>query len=152
LLFASSFNILAEIRSVAMAIDGGCLCGQVRYHSDSSPLFTALCHCTHCQKQSGSAFSIIVAVKARSLEILGDIKAFSDKGGDDRAVSRQFCPTCGSALFTVGDGAPGVTFIKAGTLDDTAQLEPTMALWCESRQPWVKLDVPLRQFDRQPQN
>ena len=36
-------------------ISGGRLCGAVRYQCSAEPLGTAICHCTHCQKVSGSA-------------------------------------------------------------------------------------------------
>ena len=42
-------------------IKGGCLCGQVRYTANAEPAFTGVCHCKNCQKQAGSAFSIVVA-------------------------------------------------------------------------------------------
>ena len=48
-------------------ISGGCLCGAVRYECNAEPLGTAICHCTHCQKVSGSAFSVNVVVPAPSL-------------------------------------------------------------------------------------
>ena len=43
-------------------IVGGCLCGKVRYASTADPVMTAVCHCKDCQKQAGTAFSVIVAV------------------------------------------------------------------------------------------
>src|SRR5262245_64183152 len=48
-------------------ISGGCLCGAVRYEWSAEPLGTAICHCTHCQKVSGSAFSVNVVIPAPSL-------------------------------------------------------------------------------------
>ena len=46
---------------------GGCLCGGVRYASEAEPVLTALCHCRHCQKQTSSAFSVLVALPKGSL-------------------------------------------------------------------------------------
>ena len=43
-------------------IEGGCLCGKVRYTATAEPVATALCHCTHCQKHTGSAFAALFAV------------------------------------------------------------------------------------------
>ena len=43
-------------------IEGGCLCGAVRYRSDAEPLMQVVCHCETCRKNSGSAFSMNVAV------------------------------------------------------------------------------------------
>jgi hypothetical protein len=52
-------------------ISGGCLCGAVRYECNAEPLGTAICHCTHCQKVSGSAFSVnVVASLATETEAL----------------------------------------------------------------------------------
>ena len=48
-----------------MKIEGGCLCGKVRYAGEAEPIFAGLCHCTHCQKHNGSAFSGVVAVPNR---------------------------------------------------------------------------------------
>ena len=43
-------------------ITGGCLCGQLRYAANTEPVFSAVCHCKTCQKQSGTAFNIVIAV------------------------------------------------------------------------------------------
>ena len=51
-------------------LTGGCLCGSVRYECDATPLGTAVCHCTHCQKVSGSAFSVNVLVPAAGVVAL----------------------------------------------------------------------------------
>ena len=49
-------------RRITMHIEGGCLCGSIRYTCDAEPALTANCHCKHCQRQSGSAFSTIIGV------------------------------------------------------------------------------------------
>jgi len=41
---------------------GGCLCGQVRYSANADPAIVAVCHCKNCQKQTGTAFSVLVGV------------------------------------------------------------------------------------------
>ena len=43
-------------------INGSCLCGNVSYECSAEPSMTAICHCKNCQKQTGTAFSIILAV------------------------------------------------------------------------------------------
>ena len=55
-------------------------------------------------------------------------------------VQRLFCGNCGSPIVSYSDGLPGVAFIKAGTLEDTSWLKPTMEIWCETAQPWVPID------------
>jgi len=51
-------------------IEGRCLCGDVRYTSAAEPVVVALCHCTHCQRQSGGAFSVNVGVPKGALTVL----------------------------------------------------------------------------------
>ena len=52
-------------------IQGRCLCGAVRYRSDAAPLLTAICNCKNCQRQTGTAFSILVAVPKGALIMEG---------------------------------------------------------------------------------
>src|SRR5262249_6734944 len=78
------------------------------------------------------------------------LRTYDDVGGSGRAVRRQFCGNCGSQIVSATDAAPDVAFIKAGTLDDTSSLMPTMEIWCETAQPWVKLDGARQQVGRNP--
>ena len=128
---------------------GGCLCGRVRYSAEAEPLLTPICYCTHCQKQSGAAFSVNVVVPRAALSIEGEPKTFEDRGASGRPVHRRFCPDCGSPVVSeldALDARPGVAFIKAGTLDDTGWLRPTAEIWCESEQPWVRQGGERRRF------
>jgi hypothetical protein len=123
-------------------LDGSCLCGKVTYSCDAEPLATAACHCKDCQKQTGTAFSIVVAVPRDTLDIRGDsLGSFTTVGTDTgREVLRQFCRECGSPIVSLGAAAPALAFIKAGTLDDTSWLDPQMHIWSDSAQPWFGLE------------
>jgi len=113
---------------------GGCLCGAVRYESDAAPLATAICHCTHCQRTSGSAFSVNVVLPRDKLNISGTTAAYHDKGESGAPVIRHFCPTCGSSLLS--ELSSGLAAIKAGTLDDASGLTPSIQIWTRSAQKW----------------
>lgn len=130
---------------------GGCLCSAVRYACDAEPVLTALCHCRHCQKQTSAPYSIVVAVPAGSLAIeRGTLRTFADTGDSGQPVERSFCPECGSPIRSRVAVLPDLEFIKAGTLDDTSWLTPTMELWCETAQPWVRPDPARQLFERNP--
>lgn len=118
---------------------GGCLCGDVRYEVTGDPVGTYVCHCTHCQRQAGSAFSIIIGVPEAALAVTGETRSYADSGENGGAVERQFCPRCGSPLFSLVGSTPGLVWVKAGTLDDTSALKPAAQLWTRSRQPWVEI-------------
>jgi len=129
---------------------GGCLCGKIRYTSAAEPVMTAICHCKNCQKQAGTAFSIIVAVPKGTLSITGPLKTYNETGSSGKPVHRNFCPECGSPITTDVEAMPDLVFIKAGTLDDTSALAPTMEIFCDSAQPWTAGDNKLQKFARAP--
>ena len=131
-------------------LEGGCLCGSVRYSASGEPAMTAVCHCTHCQKQTGTSFSVIVGVPDDSLAVSGTLKVVEDTGESGQPVHRKFCPECGSPILSTVDVVPGISFIKAGTLDDPSWLEPSVEIWCRSAQPWVAHPETTRKFDTDP--
>jgi hypothetical protein len=123
-------------------LDGSCLCGKVTYTCAAEPLAVAACHCTDCQRQTGTSFSIIVGVPRDALHIQGDsLASFTTVGTDTgQEVSRRFCPECGSPVMSLADAMPELAFIKAGTLHDTSWLDPQLHVWCDSAQPWIPLE------------
>ena len=123
---------------------GGCLCGQVRYSANAEPAFVGVCHCTHCQKQTGTAFSVLVGVPKSAMKTQGRLKIFHDKGDSGQPVERSFCPECGSPIFSDVAVVPGVAFIKAGTLDDTTWLEPKVHVYCDSAERWTHIPEPAK--------
>ena len=131
-------------------IVGGCLCGKIRYTGTTDPVMTAICHCKNCQKQAGTAFSVIVAVPKTTLTISGPLKTYNETGSSGKPVHRNFCPECGSPITTDVEVMPDLVFIKAGTLDDTAALAPTMEIFCSSAQPWTSRENKLQKFERAP--
>lgn len=120
-------------------MEGGCLCGQVRYHLEAEPLAVVSCHCRNCQRQSGSALSIVVAVERAALQVTGTLKTFEDRGSSGQAVYRRFCPECGSPVLTDTPAAEaqGTIFIKGGTLDHAQDLVPTTHYWTERAHRWI---------------
>lgn len=120
---------------------GGCLCGAVRYEVKWPPIATAVCHCINCQKQAGSALSVIAVFPRDGLSINGTLTLYEDKGESGLPVWRRFCGTCGSPVTSDTPGAQeqGIIFLKAGTLDDAHDLEPTRHYWTSSAQSWFKL-------------
>ena len=121
-------------------LDGRCLCGNVTYSCEGEAMATLLCHCTDCQRQTGTAFSIVVGLPADALEVRGDtlamVKTLGEAHGGE--TERNFCSACGSPIFSLSPAFPAVAWLKAGTLDDTSWLEPQVEVWGRSAQPWVE--------------
>lgn len=131
---------------------GGCLCGGVRYEFNAEPAMTAVCHCTHCQKTSGSAFSVILGVPADSVRVTKSetLATFKDMGTSGKHVLRKFCNACGAPVISDAAAFPGILFIKAGTLDDTSSIKPGLHIWTASAQPWVAIDETAKHFSGNP--
>lgn len=126
-----------------MTQTGSCLCGDIRYSFEGDPLMCVTCHCKNCQKQAGSALSIIIGVPEDAITIVGEPKTYNDTGDSGATVRRQFCGNCGSPVFTRVESPPGLMFVKAGTLDDTSQLNPAFHCYTKSKQEWIGLgDIP----------
>ena len=118
-------------------VAGSCLCGSVKYESDAEPQMVAVCHCSHCQKTSGSAFSVNLAMPADSVHMSGKIASYEDTGTSGKPVIRMFCSKCGSSLASDVKAFPGLLLVKAGTLDDASWVKPGLEIWTESAQDWV---------------
>lgn len=117
---------------------GGCLCGAVRYSVKWPPVLVATCHCRNCQKQAGSALSVVAFLKREQLEVSGTLSTYEDVGTSGDRVYRKFCGQCGSPVITETPSATadGNIFIKAGTLDDCSDLAPSLHFWTKSAQDW----------------
>lgn len=122
-----------------MKIDGGCHCGFIAYEGEADPDKAAICHCTDCQKLSGSAFRTVVPVPDTSFKMTGGAPTVYVKTGDSGNKRQQaFCPKCGSPIFSAppGDG-PKTYFVRVGTINQRDRFVPKAQVWARSRQGWV---------------
>jgi hypothetical protein len=134
---------------------GGCLCGAARYAITQPPLVAYTCHCTACQRLTGSAFSSAIAVVAEAFRFSGgEMRAFQRATDSGRISTRWVCAGCG--VWICGGPKPGtaepntLVFVRAGTLDDTSWLRPGIHFWTRSAQPWVRLPEGDTRFETQP--
>lgn len=133
-----------------MSRTGRCLCGEVTYSLEGDPIATAVCHCSNCQRVSGSAFSLNIIALEAQLSVDGTLVAYeeTDESGDTVFVRRRFCGSCGSPIVSEMVQT-GLIAVKAGTLDERAELQPTVEVWCVDRQPWVELPAMAISMDRE---
>jgi len=134
-----------------MTQTGRCLCGQISYELSGDVIATAVCHCDHCQRQSGGAFSVNLIAMESQLAVSGDLATFEDRGENDDAVYvyRRFCGSCGSPIFSAMIEPAGLIAVKAGTLDEKSAVAPNVEAWCEQKQPWVDLPGIAVSMDRE---
>ena len=114
-------------------------------------MMTVICHCRNCQKQAGTAFSVVAVFPRADVEVTGELAVFEDRGSSGQKVFRNFCPNCGSPVLTDTERAreQGLLFIKAGTFDDVSDLTPTAHYWTKSAHHWLSLPDGVQLFDEQ---
>jgi hypothetical protein len=132
----------------AMNLEGGCACGSIRYKLTESPLIVHACHCRDCQRITGSAFVINLWIEKKFFEA-GPVvaKSFRLKGGTGKPHDVFFCGSCGTYLWSDYHGAPGSSFVRAGTLDTPEAVKPDVHIFTRSKLPWLELPVGATAFD-----
>jgi hypothetical protein len=129
--------------------EGGCLCGALRYKVIGAPLGVAICHCTNCQLNSGSAFSVNATFPAGTMTLEGTPSVYDDVGDTGNVVRRIFCGTCGTPIESQSVySVPNYVVIKAGTFDKPADFVPDCEVYCDSKLPWVRLGIEVSQHDK----
>ena len=129
---------------------GGCLCGEVRYRLTEDPVTLYACHCTDCQRQSGSSFGLSMIVREQSLEVVrGRPQEYKLTLDDGRVKQSRYCGHCATRLFNPSRVA-GLAVLEPGTLDDTSWLRPVAHIWTRSAQPWVAIPGDALRFEKEP--
>ena len=134
-----------------MKLEGRCYCGNVRYVAEGEPMLMAQCHCRECQYITGGAPNTFIVMPAAGHKYTkGTPKAFT-RSDLERAVTREFCPDCGTHLITRTPALPGVALIKVGTLDDPSVFgAPQMVIFTVDKQSFHHIPTGVPTFERVP--
>jgi hypothetical protein len=134
-----------------LPLSGGCQCGALRYEIRAEPTTLYACHCTECQRQSASAFSLSMVVPRQSVVITsGTPKVWRRLHESGRVIDCVFCGDCGARIYHEPERNPAVTIVKPGTLDDTSWLYPVGHIWTGSAQRWPGIPKDTVNYDKQP--
>nr|WP_319485340.1 GFA family protein [uncultured Cohaesibacter sp.] len=127
-------------------LTGGCSCGAIRYQIETAPMIVHCCHCTWCQRETGSAFVLNALIEAERVTLLKGAPVCVDTpsaSGKGQKIWR--CPHCQVALWSnyAGSGEK-VRFVRVGTLDKPGALPPDIHIYTSTKLDWVSLpdDVP----------
>lgn len=130
---------------------GGCLCGNYSYQFDRETVVSCHhCHCTDCQKATGSGKATIIMVPINELKSEGELKTYTVTGSAGRTVTRAFCADCGSQVLSYVAEMPDLRFIKAGTLEDSSWVTIDSSFWTSSAQVWSPADPDVLAHDKNP--
>ena len=116
-------------------LSGGCLCGGVRFEVTEPPLFASYCHCTRCQRRTGTAASPQARLAPGSLRIVaGDdlLRAYEPPGG----FPKVFCSVCGSALWSRHPTNDDIINVRLGAFDSDPGIRPAFRAFVAYAAPW----------------
>src|SRR5262245_28916780 len=126
------------------SLQGGCLCGAIRYEISGEPVAMGACHCRDCQYVSGGAPANVMIMREEDVRITkGSPRTYRSKSARGNDVGRLFCGQCGTPLFSESKGQPQFLAVKAGSLDDPTAFKPIANIWVSSAPPWAHIDPDL---------
>ena len=124
---------------------GGCACGAVRYVLKAAPMIVYACHCTDCQRFTGSAFIVSAWIKKTEVEVRSGEMRQCRLATGQRGSIVQFCGRCGTSIWT--EYSPGFWFVRVATLDNQTAYPPQMHIWTQSKLPWLQLSDAVPSFE-----
>ena len=123
--------------------DGHCTCGAVRYRIAVAPIIVHACHCSWCQRETGTAFAWNALVERDRLGVLAGEDALEEiatpsASGKGQRVMR--CRHCRVALWShYPGGGNAIAFVRVGTLRHPGDFPPDAHIFTSTRQPWLEL-------------
>lgn len=130
-----------------MTIEGGCLCGAVRYSVRGSLRNPCNCHCESCRRASGGAFVPWATCDDTAFRVTaGEIV----ERGTSLRVSRGFCGGCGTSLTYRHEERADEVDVALVSLDEPSMVAPTCHIWTRDRLPWISIDDGLPAYDTVP--
>lgn len=128
---------------------GSCLCSAVKFEIEGSFENFFLCHCKHCQKDTGSAHAANLFSSSAKLNWLKGIDHVKTHTLAGTRHTKSFCFNCGSALPNIQLGG-ALLVVPAGSLDSPVKMTPNAHLFVSSRADWDHDLEKLHKFDRLP--
>jgi hypothetical protein len=110
-----------------------------------------MCHCLACQRRTGAVNSNQARFPREQVTIAGQSTAWARTAESGSTVTFRFCPTCGSTVYWESESFPEYIVVAIGNFADPTFPAPTIAVWEESRHPWVLLppDTPPKRLPKQ---
>jgi hypothetical protein len=116
------------------ALEGGCLCGAVRYRAAGPASNATLCHCATCRRAAGAPLVAWVSFATRGF---GFTRGDPVRYRSSPLVTRTFCGRCGTPLSYARDDEPESIDVTTISLDQASELAPRDHTWTSHSLPWA---------------
>jgi hypothetical protein len=128
-----------------------CSCEQLRLSIEGEPSRVSMCSCLACQRRTGAVISNQARFRREQITFSGKTTKWVRAAESGHTLTFHFCPTCGSTVYWENTGFPGTITVAIGNFADPTFPPPAIAVWEESRHPWVSLppDIPPKRLAKQ---
>ena len=128
-----------------------CSCGQLHLSIDGEPARVSMCSCLACQRRTGAVISNQARFRREQITFSGKATTWVRAAESGHTLTFHFCPTCGSTVYWENTGFPDIITVAIGNFADPHFPPPAIAVWEESRHPWVSLppDTPPKRVAKQ---
>jgi len=117
-----------------------CRCSQLRAECEGAPLRVSICHCTECQRRTGSAFSAQARFSADAVNLVGAFQTFERVADSGNRLTYRFCPSCGSTIAYQIDAWPDVIAVPIGAFEDEDFPDPVYSIYESRMRPWLRIN------------
>lgn len=131
-------------------IEGGCLCGAVRYRVDEQAPPVYACFCTDCQSRSGTSHALIMPVWRTRFATEGELLCGRRRLATGAEATVCSCAKCMTELYSYNEKLPDLYTVRAGTLDGKEHIAPAAYMWTGSKQTWIEIPAGALTFETQP--
>jgi hypothetical protein len=118
-----------------LPLTGGCLCGAVRFEVTQPLVSASYCHCTRCQRRTGTAASVSGRIAPGSLRVVAGedlVRSYEPADG----FAKDFCVGCGGALWSRDPQDPDVISVRLGAFDSDPGVRPSYRQFVAYAAPW----------------
>ena len=117
-------------------LTGGCLCGGVRFELTQPPQEAGYCHCTRCQRRTGTAASAQARIDGRTLRMLSGEELVKGWLPPDGGFEKLFCRECGAHLFSRSVDDPRQMSVRLGAFDGDPGVRPSFRTYVAYAASW----------------
>lgn len=124
-----------------------CSCGQLKVTCNGEPVRVSVCHCTACQRRTGSPFGQQARWAAENVTIEGTATSYVRVGDAGMSITFRFCPTCASTVYFDIDKMPGFIAVPVGAFADATFPAPKASMYESRKHAWLNLPEGIEHVD-----
>ncbi|HEY0107446.1 MAG TPA: GFA family protein [Rhizomicrobium sp.] len=124
-----------------------CSCGGLRVTCEGEPMRVSMCHCTECQRRTGSTYGAQARWPRERVTIEGPSTEYVRVADSGNKAMFHFCPACGTTVWYRLETQPDVVAVALGAFADKDFPAPKFSVYEDRRHPWVSVPAGAERHD-----